>query len=93
MLEYQPISSTRLGINAYRKAQGGAAAKAPMPQTARTMPNPVRKPRSEPAPAPSKRETKELKISVLRSLQAQSNSGLVRIRDVSSALDDVLKRP
>ena len=44
------------------------------------------------SPSVSGKSAKELKVSILKSLQNQSNSGTVRIRDVASALDDVLRR-
>ncbi|MDF1718171.1 MAG: hypothetical protein P1U75_16065 [Antarcticimicrobium sp.] len=40
----------------------------------------------------SGKSAKELKVSILKSLQNQSNSGTVRIRDVATALDDVLRK-
>jgi hypothetical protein len=93
MLDRSVISSTLLGLNAYAKAQGKMpAAKLPAAKHRAYVP-PRAKPQSPDrvVEARSKKDTKEMKLSVLKSLQAQSNSGLVKIRDVSSALDALLK--
>ena len=87
MIEKPRISSKKLGIHAYERALGRRSA--PRPAA------PVMSPRhSAPAAHPQRSEkaTRELKVSVLKSLQNQSNAGLVKMRDVASALDDHLKK-
>jgi len=88
-IEKPAISSALLGMNAYQKAQG------PRPMRAAMASKPAKAYRaaakSGAKPAQPAKVTKEIKMSVLKSLHAQSNAGLVKIRDVSSALDDLLK--
>ena len=82
------ISSSRVGAKAYKIAQGQNVARqkntsvSVEPLDAATTNKPLDR---------DLRSKRELKISVLKHLQSQSNSGLVRLKDVSSALDDVLK--
>lgn len=80
------ISSKLLGVSAYQKASGQSVERKPVARA---------RPAAKPAPAQrsvvSRQSTKEKKISVLKSLQTQSNSGMVKMRDVASALDDLLK--
>ena len=86
------IASALLGLTAYQRAQGArplrAAPVKPVASAATYAPN-----RAKPAATPARpaKATKEIKMSVLKSLHAQSNAGMVTIRDVSSALDDLLK--
>lgn len=85
MTEKPVISSALLGLHAYQRAQGRPTGKLSDAKTYR-----VRKP--EPlVPSAPEVSVKEKKISVLKSLQAQSNSGFVKMRDVSTALDTLLK--
>ena len=82
------ISSSRVGANAYKIAQGQNVARQNKPS------GPVQPLDAARANRPLERDlrsTRELKIGVLKHLQSQSNSGLVRLKDVSSALDDLLK--
>lgn len=88
MFEKPAISSTLLGMNAYAKAAGRGRVQTPRVNSAERIAKPMQE---RIQPERSKKDTKEMKISVLKSLQAQSNAGLVKIRDVSSALDDILK--
>ena len=89
MIHQPAISSQRLGINAYEKAQ----MRNPVQRSANHAVLPVTAPKKDNVGrTPSKAETKELKMSVLKSLQNQSNSGLVNIRDVATALDSLLKK-
>ena len=87
--EKPAIASAMLGLSAYQKAQG------PRPMRAAVPSKPVKAYRAAAKPSakavPPAKVTKEIKMSVLKSLHAQSNAGLVKIRDVSSALDDLLK--
>ncbi|MFT6676675.1 MAG: hypothetical protein ACJAVM_002880 [Sulfitobacter sp.] len=85
-IEKPTISSALLGLNAYQQATGQRRdpGRVPHPAQAKPASNSYRSVRS-------KQSTKEIKISVLKSLQAQSNSGLVKMRDVSSALDALLR--
>jgi hypothetical protein len=80
------ISSTLLGVSAYQKASGRYVERKPVAAA-----NQAAKPAPAKRPAVSRQSTKEKKISVLKSLQTQSNSGMVKMRDVASALDDLLK--
>ena len=84
------ISSTLLGVSAYQKASGQSVGRKPM-TGAKPVVKPVAKPARAKRPVVSRQSTKEKKISVLKSLQTQSNSGMVKMRDVASALDDLLK--
>lgn len=88
LIQKPTIYSQRLGISAYKNAQ--------MRHPASKKTDPANYTTNELVQAnlsrkPSKKATKELKFSVLRSLQSQSNSGLVNIRDVAVALDRILK--
>lgn len=86
-----PITlSKNLCVNAYKKAQSNNPTRrlaAPVSQAV-AQPTIKRSLRN----APSKKATKELKVSVLSSLQEQSNAGTVKIRDVAVALDRILKK-
>ena len=82
------ISSSRVGANAYKIAQGQSVAR----QNKSSGPvQPLDAARASRPLDRDVRSTRELKIGVLKYLQSQSNSGLVRLKDVSSALDDLLK--
>ena len=80
MIEKSPISSVRLGLDAYRKAQGARR------ETAKPVVPPVQAKR-EPSTS-----VREIRSEILRSLQTRSNSGMVSMRDVAVALDHILKR-
>ncbi|MGC1506748.1 MAG: hypothetical protein WA782_21735 [Sulfitobacter sp.] len=86
----EPVTlSQNICVNAYKKAQSNGPA--------RKLAGPVVQPKTEPSPSnagkvASKKATKELKVSVLSSLQSQSNAGTVKIRDVAVALDRILKK-
>ena len=71
-----------MGLNAYQRAQG----KTLQPAMSRVM-------GTKAAPARAAVVNKDLKMSVLRSLQQQSNAGSVKIRDVAAALDRLIKQP
>jgi len=88
MTEKPVISSALLGLHAYQRAQGRPVGKLSDAKGIR-----VRRPDPSEAPLspPVDRSAREMKVSMLRTLQAQSNAGLVNIRDVSSALDKMLK--
>ncbi|NNK17494.1 MAG: hypothetical protein HKP51_11400 [Sulfitobacter sp.] len=87
--EKPAISSALLGMTAYQKAQGPRPMRAAVPsKTAKKVRTAAK---SSTKAVPPSKVTKEIKMSVLKSLHAQSNAGLVKIRDVSSALDDLLK--
>lgn len=84
------VASTRVGMKAYRTTLGkedrplekvGHLQRAPETYLADT-----RTLRSEAA-------IKKVKLSVLRALHAQSNAGSVNIREVSAALDKILREP
>ncbi|GAA6174241.1 hypothetical protein [Sulfitobacter pacificus] len=87
----EPITlSQNLCVNAYKQAQSDG--------TARKLAGPAPRASNAPSESPigktrSKKATKELKVSVLSSLQSQSNAGTVNIRDVAVALDRILKKP
>ncbi|MBM1310539.1 hypothetical protein JQT66_10205 [Sulfitobacter mediterraneus] len=85
------ISSTLLGVSAYQKASGRSAERKPLAAANRQAKPAPAKAAPAKRPAVSRQSTKEKKISVLKSLQTQSNSGMVKMRDVASALDDLLK--
>ena len=89
MVEQLPISSMRLGMDAYRKAQGSQQAALALPKAAHMMAKADRAPKASVKQGPSVRE---MKSQVLKSLHTQSNSGMVSMRDVAVALDDMLKR-
>lgn len=81
----QVISSALLGKAAYDRALG----KKPMAI------RPIRTTAQAPSAADPKRSekaTREMKASVLRSLHARSNAGLVTIKDVSVALDRLMRQ-
>ena len=82
------ISSSRVGANAYKIAQGQSVARAKKPSGLVESLDAARANRPLDRDV---RSTRELKIGVLKYLQSQSNSGLVRLKDVSSALDDLLR--
>lgn len=78
-----PLTSKRLGINAYRRTLGYDRA-----PTADARANDAADLSSDPVkPSP-----RALKSEVLRSLHDQSNSGMVSMKDVAYALDHILKR-
>lgn len=85
MTEKPVISSALLGLHAYQRAQGR-----PMGKLSDAKGMRVRAP-DKPAIRETGVSAKEQRLSVLRSLQAQSNAGLVKMRDVSTALDALLK--
>ncbi len=78
-----PLTSKRLGITAYRRAQGYTDAPRPEPVNAAPTPEPAE---------PISTTPRALKSEVLRSLHDQSNSGMVSMKDVAHALDHILKR-
>ena len=88
MIDKPAISSALLGITAYEQAQGRQPAHGLRMQAAGRLKG-ARSTHTD--PKRSERSSKELKVSVLKSLQTQSNSGMVKIRDVASALDALLK--
>jgi len=77
------IASIQLGLSAYEAAKGNRV----RPGSRRSSGSPVLQPKKM-----SGKSAKELKVSILKSLQNRSNSGTVRIRDVATALDDVLRK-
>lgn len=86
--EQQRVASARLGINAYQVAQGRSAnskrcvvAKAAQPEK-HVPDDPVLR---------SEASIKKVKFSILKALHAQSNAGSVNLRDVSSAIDKILR--
>ena len=88
------ISSVRLGLDAYRKAQGRTVQQRPLAHVNTTHANAIfarekTHTQTPKAPGPS---TRELKSTVLKSLHTQSNAGMVSMRDVAQALDAHLKR-
>ena len=89
VVEQSPISSMRLGIDAYRKAQGSKQAAIALPKAAQATAKPNQATKANLQPGTSVRE---LKSQVLKSLHTQSNSGMVSMRDVAVALDRILKR-
>ena len=78
----EPIMPKLMGLNAYQRAQG----KTLQPAMSRVM-------GAKAAPARAAVVNKDLKMSVLRSLQQQSNAGSVKIRDVAAALDRLIRQP
>lgn len=80
----QVISSALLGKAAYDRTLG----KKP------SVPMQRRPSDGAPAADPRRAElaTREIKASVLRSLHARSNAGMVAIKDVSVALDRLMKK-
>jgi len=83
------IASIHLGLSAYEAAKGNRL----RPRSRLSPGSPALQPmKNAVSPSVSGKSAKELKVSILKSLQNQSNSGTVRIRDVASALDDVLRR-
>ncbi len=89
VIEKSPISSMRLGIDAYRKAQGNPHSTLRAPYAVRPTEKSDVSNEAKSAPGTSARA---LKSEVLRSLHSQSNSGMVSMRDVATALDHILKR-
>lgn len=89
LIQQPTIFSQRLGISAYKNAQKRHPAREKTDPANYATDDPVQGNLSR---EPSKRAKKELKFSVLSSLQSQSNSGLVNIRDVAAALDRILKK-
>jgi hypothetical protein len=94
------ISSKLLGVTAYQAAQGHKPARKFPAHRAEIIGTPAPQPKHRAAPASTARRpaaaqddlaSKEIKISLLKSLQGRSNSGMVKIRDVASALDSLLK--
>lgn len=86
------IASALLGLTAYQRASGARPlrAAAPLKSSAPSAKDIQGRTKSAAASAnPAK--AKEIKMSVLKSLHAQSNAGMVTIKDVSSVLDDLLK--
>ncbi|WP_353350604.1 hypothetical protein [Aquicoccus sp. SU-CL01552] len=82
------IASIHLGLSAYETAMGNRI----RPKSRRSSGSSPLQPMNISVPSSmSGKSAKELKVSILKSLQNQSNSGTVRIRDVASALDDVLR--
>ena len=81
MSEPSKISSARLGLDAYAKAQGARRSRA---NTALAL--------GKLAENPPNSGTRQLKTSVLNALHRQSNAGMVSIKDVATALDNSLKR-
>ena len=79
----------RLGIDAYRKAQGNPHANLRAPYAVRRAEKSDIQNAGEKVPGTSARA---LKSDVLRSLHSQSNSGMVSMRDVATVLDHILKR-
>lgn len=79
----------RLGIDAYRKAQGGAH---PKTRVSRDAGRKTAKGVSDDLKTAPETSARALKSEVLRSLHPQSNSGMVSMRDVATALDHILKR-
>lgn len=83
------IASIQLGLSAYEAAKGNRI----RPRSRHSSGSPALQPMNIPVPpGMSGKSVKELKVSILKSLQNQSNSGTVRIRDVATALDDVLRK-
>ena len=83
------IASIHLGLSAYEAAKGNRI----RPRSRLSSGAPALHPKKISVPSSvSGKSAKELKVSILKSLQNQSNSGMVRIRDVASALDDVLRK-
>ena len=83
------IASIQLGLSAYEAAKGNRI----RPRSRRSSGSPALQPMKISVPSSmSGKSAKELKVSILKSLQNQSNSGTVRIRDVATALDDVLRK-
>ena len=83
------IASIQLGLSAYEAAKGNRI----RPRSRRSPGSPALHPMKISVPSGmSGKSAKELKVSILKSLQNQSNSGTVRIRDVATALDDVLRK-
>jgi hypothetical protein len=76
----------RRSVAAYRAAQSTGPSRGPRATAADHQ-----KAAAAPRPAYGS-NTKGLKLSVLRSLVESSDSGLVRIRDVSRALDEVFAK-
>ena len=83
------IASIQLGLSAYEAAKGNRI----RPGSRLSSGSPTLQPmKNAVSPSLSGKSAKELNVSILKSLQNQSNSGTVRIRDVATALDDVLRK-
>lgn len=85
-----PISSPRLGLNAYRMSQG------PQRPLHRQTHSTQKKQGTDQFDAPvlrSEESIKKVKFSVLKALHAQSNAGSVNLREVSATLDELLRKP
>lgn len=83
-IEEPIITSKLMGLTAYQRALGKAA---------RPAMSKVMGASNQGGHARATVVTKDLKMSVLRSLQQQSNGGSVKIRDVAAALDRLIKQP
>lgn len=84
------VASTRAGMKAYRTTQGKE--ERPLQKVEQIQ----RAHDTYLADAPvlkSEAAIKKVKLSVLRALHAQSNAGSVNIREVSAALDEILRKP
>ncbi|MDF3415459.1 MULTISPECIES: hypothetical protein [unclassified Sulfitobacter] len=89
-MTHQPVTlSQNLCVNAYKKAQSNGAYQS---RTGAVVQPVKAQANRAPVTAGSRKTTKELKVSVLSSLQSQSNAGTVKIRDVAVALDRILKK-
>lgn len=90
LVEKSMIKSKRLGLDAYRKVQG----KGPGPVRPAAPAAPKVKPTANhTSDASEKPSAREFKATVIKSLHARSNSGMVNMRDVALVLDRYLKRP
>ena len=83
-MQHARISSLYLGISAYEAAKGGRSASK---QSSKAVHPPIEVRAAPKKLVASEQQQKEMKLAVLKSLHNQSNSGMVRIRDVASALD------
>lgn len=88
MLEESKIVSAQLSINAYKKASTRVC-KPELILSSTICSIDKMKPESAQSSA---RKAREIKSSVLISLQEKSNSGMVNMREVAVALDHILKR-
>ena len=79
------VISKRLSLSAYEHSQHGTRTR-----IARSKGEDLAQRKA--AAAASAQANKELKASVLRRLQGQSNAGMVKIKDVATAIDHMLKR-
>lgn len=87
--ELPRVASTRVGIKAYhKKNRTGHRSARQENQTQKTNGTHL----SDVPVLRTEASIKKVKLSVLKALHAQSNAGSVNIREVSAALDEVLRK-